>query len=194
VANQKPSQPDTFPTDPTELREFLKRAQRGDESTLPGLRAFLRSETAVESFRGNLAREAEEAFVSELMGKNLLIREALLRKLELLRAELAGPNPNSLERVLVERVVACWTWSQHADYRYARAGSLTLPQHELYQRRMGRAHQRFLAAAKTLATVRRLALPVLLAQVSLDQRQFHLNASGAAAKGGPTALPPAGDP
>src|SRR5205085_2151017 len=101
---------------------------------------------------------------------------AMIRKLELLRAELAGPNPTPLERLLVERVVACWLQVQDADVRYAQAmKQATMAWSEFHQRRMDRAHRRYLSALKTLAQVRKLALPVL--QVNIARKQ--VNVAGA---------------
>jgi hypothetical protein len=151
-----------IPTEPDELRKLLKRAQGGDASTLPALRKLLQEPAAVDELGGDLAQQAALSLIAAAAGKNLMFKEALTRKLELLRAELAGPSPAPVERLLVERVVACWLQVQDADVRYAQARDLSLAWGEHYQRRMDRAHKRYLSALKTLALVRRLALPVLL--------------------------------
>jgi hypothetical protein len=160
-----------FPADPKEARKFLERAQRGDAATLPALRKILQAPGAVDLFGGDLARQAEQSLIAAAAGENLAFKEALVRKLELLRAELAGPNPTPVERLLVERVVACWLQVQDADVRYAQAKDLSPEWGEYYQRRMDRAHKRYLSAIRTLALVRRLALPVLIAQVNVAARQ-----------------------
>src|SRR5262249_40006191 len=143
---------------------LLERSMKGDASTLPALKKFLENPAAVEVF-GDLDHQAAEAFIAAASGQNLLRKESLTRKLELLRAELTGPNPTPLERMLVERVVACWLQVQDADMRYAQAKNPSIEQGDYYQRRMDRAHRRYLSAIRTLATVRKLALPVL--QVNL---------------------------
>ena len=51
-------------------------------------------------------------------------REALPSKLELLRDELTGKNPTPIERLLVERVLACWLQVQVADIRDAQGEEL----------------------------------------------------------------------
>lgn len=143
------------------LDKLLKRAKAGDEKTVPELRKILaRAPELVNLYGGNLAEQAEWSLVKELAGKNLTFREAIWCKLKTLRAELTGPKPTPLERLLVERVVACWLQLQDADVRYAQAGNLTLDQGDYYQRRQDRAHRRYLSAIKTLAVVRRLALPI----------------------------------
>ena len=167
-----------IPTGVEELRKFLARAQGGDASTLPALRRMLQVPSAVELFGGELARQAERSLVEAAAGKDLAFKEALLRKLELLRAELGGPNPAPVERLLVERIVACWLQVQDADVRYAQAKGLSIEWYEYYQRRMDRAHKRYLSALKALALVRKLALPVLVAQVNVGGQQVNI-ATGA---------------
>jgi hypothetical protein len=161
-----------IPTGGDDLRKFLKRAQSGDASTLPVLRKLVESDTFVDQFGGNLARQAEHSLIAAAAGSDLLFKETLTRKLELLRAELSGPNPPPVERLLVERVVACWLQVQDADIRYAQAKDLSREWGEYYQRRMDRAHKRYLSAVKTLALVRKLARPVL--QVNIARKQVNV--------------------
>ena len=152
--------------------EFMDRARKGDRSTLPTLQKILKEQNAVESLGGNLAKKAEEAFITTAAGEDLLFCEALTSKMELLRAELAGPNPTPIERLLVERVVACWLQVQDAAVRYALAKDLSVKWYEYYQRRMNHSHKRYLSALKTLALVRRLAVPVL--QVNIAKKQINV--------------------
>jgi len=163
---------DTIPADAEEMRKFLKRAQSGDASTLPVLRRMLENPATVDQFGGDLAHQAALSLIDAAAGENLAFKEALTRKLELLRAELSGPNPTPLERLLVERIVACWLQVQDADVRFAQAKNLSLEWGDYYQRRMDRAHKRCLSAIKTLATVRKLALPVL--QVNIAKKQVNV--------------------
>jgi hypothetical protein len=158
-----------------EIGALVKRARKGDRTALPGLREVLCRPGFVDLLGGNLAQQAERSFIEAAAGNNLLFKETLTRKLEELRAELAGPNPTPVEKLLVERVVACWLQVQDADMRYAQAKDLSLRWLEYYQHRMDRAHARFLAAVKALAAVRRLAVPVL--QVNIARKQ--VNVAGA---------------
>ncbi len=165
------------PHDPKELVALLNRAQKGDDSTLPALRELMRDPYYVEVLGGNLARQAETGFIEAAYPRNLMFQEALRGKLEMLRKELAGPDPTPIERLLVGRVVACWLQVQEADLHYARCKSeLTLAQGDYHQRRMDRAHRRYLSALRTLAQVRRLALPVLIGQVNIAGQQVILPA------------------
>jgi hypothetical protein len=134
---------------------------------------MLQTPGVAEALGGDLAEQAERSLVRAASGDDLALREALLRKLELMRQELAGPNPSPLERLLVGRVAACWLHLHYAEMLYAQnMGKLSAGWEELHQRRISHAHRRYLAAIKTLATVRKLAVPVL--QVNIARRQVNV--------------------
>jgi hypothetical protein len=162
---------DEVPTDAEGLGKLLTRAQAGDASTLPVLRKVLENPELADLL-GNLAREAELSLIKAAAGENLVFKEALTRKLQLLRAELAGPSPTPVERLLVERIVACWLQVQDADTRFAQAKNLTFEGGDYCQRRMNHAHKRYLSAIKALALVRKLAVPVL--QVNIARKQVNV--------------------
>jgi hypothetical protein len=169
-----------------ELWALVQRAEKGDASTLPALRELLKEPAAVDLLGGELARQAEASLIHKAAGDNLAFREALTRKLELLRAELAGPAPTPLERLLVERVAACWLQLHDADVRLAQQEhKLSLAQAEYHQRSRDRAHKRYLSAIKTLAVVRKLAVPVL--QVNIARKQVNVASAGVVADGGKAA-------
>jgi hypothetical protein len=182
VADPKKIADAVIPSDAAGFRKLVERAERGDATTLPVLRKMLEAPGAVDRLGGDLAEQAIISLVRSAAGENLLFKEALTRKLELLRAELTGPAPTPLERLLAERVVACWLQVHDADIRFAKAKDLGLKWGAYYQDRMDRAHRRYLSAIKALAAVRRLAVPVL--QVNIAKKQ--INVAGA-----PT-LPPEG--
>src|SRR5262249_60099078 len=160
-----------------DLETLVRRAEKGDKTALPDLREVLKDPAAVDLLGGNLAGQAEASLIRNAAGDNLAAREALTRKLELLRAELAGPAPPPLERLLVERVATCWLQLHLADIRLAQQErEMTLAQGEYHQRSRDRAHKRYLSAIRTLALVRKLALPVL--QVNIARRQVNVAGPG----------------
>jgi hypothetical protein len=164
------------PTDPKELQKLVERAQRGDEAALPSVRELLKLPAAVDAFGGDLAREAQRILIGKFSDKNLLLRESVQRKLELLRAELAGASPTPLERLLVERVVACWLHLHHLEVIYAGKESMSLELGAYYQRSLSAAQKRYLSAIRTLALVRKLALPVV--QVNIARKQVNVASVG----------------
>lgn len=161
------------PTDShVELMQLFQRASTGDEATVPRLRELLKKPEAVGLLGGDLAEQVILSFTKSMGGKNIGFREAVQRKLELLRAELAGDNPTPVERLLVERVVACWLQVQDAELRSAQHNDPTIKQADFHQRRLDATNRRFLAAVKALALVRKLAVPVL--QVNIAKKQVNV--------------------
>jgi hypothetical protein len=143
------------------LQALVKRAEQGDESALPELRAALDANPWIWQRYGDLARQSQAAWLQLIAGPNLLLHESVERKAEQLRAELAGPEPSPLERLLVERVIACWLQTQYADAAYAQQQNPSPAQHTAALKRQAGSHQRYLYAIKTLATVRKLLKPAL---------------------------------
>jgi hypothetical protein len=148
---------------------LIRRAEAGDETSLPDLRRLLEDPRAVAAF-GDLAGRVRAALLKLVAGTNLLRQELTAREMDRLRADLLGPAPTVVERLLAERVVVGWLQLQEADLRLAAAradrGS------DVLQRRADHAHRRFLAALRALATVRRLAVPAL--QVNIGERQVNV--------------------
>ncbi len=126
---------------------------------------------------GDLARKAQQTLIAKFAGKNLLAKEVLTRKVEALHAELAGPAPTPLERLLVQRVVACWLHLHHLEQLYAEKESMALAHATYFQRSLTAAQKRYLAAIKALAVVRKLAVPVL--QVNIAKKQVNIAAPAA---------------
>jgi hypothetical protein len=145
------------------LRELVARAQAGDASVLPALREALDADPSLWQRCGDLAAQAQAAWLQLLAGHDLFLHESVQRKLEALRLELAGPDPSPLERLVVERILAGWLQVHYADSSYAQArGPQAAPAvlREM-QRRQESAQRRYLAAVKQLALIRRLLRPAV---------------------------------
>jgi hypothetical protein len=88
-------------------------------------------------------------------------------------AKLAGPSPSPAETVLAETAATCWFAFRLHEAQYAASvkseDGMTLAQSEHAQRRIDRAHRRFLSTVKTLAAVCRLALPAVQINVARQQ-------------------------
>lgn len=158
-----------------ELLALTDRAQKGDKSVLPALQELLKEPIFVDAWGGDLAKQAQLTLINKFSGQNLLFRESLTRKLDLLRDELAGPSATPLERLLVERIVACWLHLHHLEMVYGSKESMSLELGNYYQRSISSAQKRYLAAIKTLALVRKLAVPVL--QVNIAKKQVNVAGS-----------------
>jgi hypothetical protein len=155
-----------------ELTALLRRAESGDASTLPVLRQVLQADGALVEFAGNLAERHRRAVIESTAGNDLVCKEAIPRKLEQLRNDLAGKDLPPLERLLVERIVSCWLSLHEAELRFTQDPDLSVHQAVYWQERIDRAQRRYLAAIKTLAVIRKLAPPML--QVNIGQEQLNI--------------------
>jgi hypothetical protein len=166
------------------LAEILRTARAEDRSVVPDLQGTLDSPEATEAL-GNLARRVELQVVDAISLGNADMREAMLKKLAAMRAELAGPNPTPLELQIVERIVLSWLAVHDAELQASDAEDHV----DYWQRRIDHAHKRHLSAIKALATIRKLALPVLIGQLNVSQRQ--VNTAEIRSAGPPVAARPA---
>jgi hypothetical protein len=153
-------------------------------TALPALREILTHPVAVDALGGDLAKQTQRSLIGRPSGTDLLYKESVNRKLELLRAELAGPTPAPLKRLLVERVVSCWLHLHHLETVYADREKMNLEVGGYYQRCLTAAHKRYLSAIKPLALVRKRAIPVL--QVNIAKKQLNVASVGQVAEAEPT--------
>jgi hypothetical protein len=141
------------------LQRLVQRAEQGDASVLAELRAALDRNAWVWERYGDLAQQSQAAWLQLIAGSNLMLHEATSRKAAQLRAELAGPAPSPVERLLIERVIACWLQTNYADAAYAQLKGNAPGQHMAALRRQGAAQQRYLQAMRALVTIRKLLRP-----------------------------------
>jgi hypothetical protein len=140
-----------------DLVGLLEKAHEGDMEAVFSVRAALKDDPEAYVLvgtgdMGSLALENLACQASQSGGKtDYLMWTAILTKLDLLRAELSGPNPTAVERLLVERVVLSHLQVHQLDV--AAVGSSG----DAIDRRRTRAHNRYLAALRSLAAARRVA-------------------------------------
>jgi len=171
------------PTTQDGMRALLRQAGKGDTATLPTIRKLLENPENIDLLGGNLARCAEVSFAKAIAGEDLAVQTAIEAKLKAMRKELLGESPSPVEVLLVSRAVACWLQVQDADIRYAQAqGDLTIKQADYHQPRMDAANRRYLAALRTLAQVRKFAVPAL--QVNIAKKQVNVVTPASASPAG----------
>jgi hypothetical protein len=158
VADNPKAKPDPRPGN-EELARLLARAEQGDRSVLPQLRAALDADASLWRQYGDLAAHAEASLILLAAGPNLLLSESLQRKLQTMKKELGGERPSPLDRLLVERAAATWLQVSYYDALLAQAKGANEGRLKLLQGQQDAAHRRHLTALKTLATVRKLLTP-----------------------------------
>jgi len=145
------------------LKDLVDRAQQCDRSVLPQLRENLDNKPRLWQEYGDLAHQAQLLWLSQLAGKDVFLEESVRRKLDELRAQLAGTEPSPLEKLLVERILACWLQVHYADCLYvqARGPESTPAVRQELMKRQDSSQKRYLASIKQLALLRKLVRPAL---------------------------------
>jgi hypothetical protein len=172
------------PAPGAETTALYARARKGDESCLPVVRALLddpeRGGELVEA-AGSPAEWLIQSLTQKMAGEDVLVLEAARRKIQDVQAGLEGSDPTPIERLLAERASLCWFETNWYEERFANADSMSIREADFFQRRIDRAHRRFLSAVETLARVRKLALPFLQLNIARNQQ---VNMAGAGPTGG----------
>ncbi len=148
---------------PQEVRELLERASRGDVTALPAVRQAFKDHPELVAALGDLALHAQESLLALATGDCLTAREAIRLEVADLRARLAETTCTELEKLLVERIVVTYIEVFYFDVdlaRHLKSCPGSSPALTAAERRLDRAHNRYLTAIRTLATVSRLLKPV----------------------------------
>ena len=136
----------------------MDRSAHGDPSVVPELWAWFREHHDIWSFATDVARQAELAAMALYTGPDPADQQIMGRRLQQLKAELAGPSPSPIEQLLANRAALDWLLLHLLDH----AG---LPNSPLAKVRIGpdfrekmqeKLHRRFTRSVKALADVRRL--------------------------------------
>jgi hypothetical protein len=140
----------------SELQGIVAKAKSGDERVLPRLRQLLDAHPRIWQTYGDLGAQAEMAWITMIAGKNLHLRECLLRKIAAMKDDLAGAAASPLEKLVIERVVVCWLQLQHADCLEAQTGGESINLATFKMKRQEAAHRRYLGAIGALIAHRKL--------------------------------------
>ena len=108
-----------------EVRTLLALAAMGDRDALPLLRRPCSTAgPASGETLGDLATHVQMAWVHRIGRSDVAVKEALGRRADALRNELAAPGATPLERLLIDRVVATWLEVHAADLDAAVVGDV----------------------------------------------------------------------
>jgi hypothetical protein len=152
------------------LDDLVTRA-REDPNALKELRRVLADDPHrfVMIGFGDIAGLAKMLLIATMNKASPLRGQATAIKAELLRAELEGPTPTVVERLLVERIVLSWLTVHWIEADLALfAPRDAFPQAARLDRRLSRASARYVQALKALASVRRLDLSPMMAVVQVN--------------------------
>ena len=147
-----------------ELEVLSDKARDGDKEAKVELRQALReSSPEIVARASDFARTGQRVLAETIAGDEPLREEAIVTRLELMRAEVAGGNPTPLEALLTERVVSSWLVVEVLEAlmnaQLKRGESVPRAPTSYLKFIIGwleSAHRRYLSSIRELARVRKL--------------------------------------
>ena len=139
------------------FRALVDAANKGDPDALKRLREVLDCNPQIWQRIGDLAAHARLTLVRLIANGDKLLFESIQRQARDMESQLLGTSPSLLERLSVQRVVACWLQLQYADAMVCTAND-QLAQAKFWSVHQDRAHRRYTSAIKQLTAVRQLLL------------------------------------
>jgi hypothetical protein len=146
-----------------ELQVLSDKVESGDKGAVLELRrAVEQSSSEVVTFCASIAQDYRRLAAATGSGGDPLVREAMVEGADRLAKELAGANPTALEVLLAERIASLWVLTEtqeallFASYRRDQKKPVS-PSFMIQMCRIQEStNRRYLAAIRTLATVRKL--------------------------------------
>jgi hypothetical protein len=146
------------------LEALSEKVEEGSNGARKELRKAVReSAPEVISRASDIGRRGRWVLIKTI-ARDPLTEEALVARLDLMRAEVAGPDPSPLEVLLTERICSLWLLIEVLECIVSAQLSSDLPKEQRTGMSFLRdvfkwqesASRRYLAALKTLAQVRKL--------------------------------------
>lgn len=147
-----------------ELRTLSERVEDGDKVRKELRKALRESAPAVISRASDIGRRGQWALIKTVAANDPLTEEALVARLDHMRAEVAGPDPSPLEVLLTERICSLWLLIEVLECLVSAQLSSDLPREQRSPmsflqhvfKWQESANRRFLSAIRELARVRKL--------------------------------------
>jgi len=146
------------------LHALSKEAEAGNKEARKELRRVLReSSPEIVTRCSDFARRGQAILAETMAAGEPLMEEAVLRRLDLMRAEVAGEDPTPLEVLLTERIVSLWLVVEvleallNAQLKRGKGVPRTSPSYlKFIIGWLESYHRQYLASIRELARVRRL--------------------------------------
>lgn len=148
-----------------ELHTLVQRAKSGDLAALPELRKYLDANPQLWKGPGNVALQAQAAWIDLIAGPNRHLRECMTRQLNHMKQELAGSSPSPLEAMLVERLITNWLQLGYLETREAQVDEKSEKWFALKMQRQALAERQFRGAVNALVTLRQLSTKPITVEV-----------------------------
>lgn len=153
-------------TDRVEIDLFrnVRKANGGDKNAIAALRTELdgANGNAIIGVCGDLAFQAEESLLVAMLDEQEGAKTCVREKMKQMRKELGWQESSALESILIERIVATWLDLYFAEVVFHQWKGGSIPEGKYKQHRIDRSHRQHLSVVKMLATVRKMALPIMV--------------------------------
>jgi hypothetical protein len=173
----------TAPAGDAEAVEVFAKARAGDEAAQAKVRALI-LERGWADWLGDLGRQATRQLIHRAAGGDPVWVAGITEKVNTLRRELLGEDPSALDEVLARRVVNGWIATHALELELTLHPPADPKRRDYLDRALSRAQKRLTDAARELARVRRLKLPVVLTQINVAEKQVVATPTPPAALGG----------
>jgi hypothetical protein len=156
-----------------QVRALSNRIKAGDAGARYELRDVLEKDWVLWGQLADLEESTIKLMLNQVAAPtDPMTLELFSLQVEKLKQDLAGPEPSPMETALAGRCALLWLQALLADRSLTAAfdkqyWSLM----EMLSQTAERANRKFLAAVRTLAVVRRLALPVLISQTTIERTE-----------------------
>ena len=159
-------------TTPEEF-QLIKRASANEEEARQAVRQLLAGRPALVTAISNTASELETTLINSAGGQGVLVYESVRAELAMVRASLRQPHDGALEELLISQVVLCWFALMNAERQRSERWSQGISNVSagFLDRHVSQLRGDFLRAARALASVRRILIPVV--QVNIAARQVN---------------------
>lgn len=148
-----------------ELETLIARAKRGDAEAIPRLRQYLERNPILWMRSGDLALQAQAAWITLIAGPDRYLKECLVRKVNDLKQQLGGPSPSPLESLMVERIVMAWLRLYYCDTHDAQHEESSVSWAEFRLKRYRTMSDLYAKSIGALALLRKLTLATVLPDV-----------------------------
>jgi len=138
------------------FKDLVKEANSGSPEALAQLRHVLDDNPQIWRAVGDLALQARMVLARTLANGDQLVLDSILRHAFELETELLSGTSTPLERLTVQRIVACWLETNYAAVQGPEPTGATLKHARFALQVRESAEKRFNAAIKSYSLVRQL--------------------------------------
>lgn len=168
---KEPKKPTPFinfvaPDNDAEAVELFAKARTGDINAAIAVRKLIVSRNWAEHL-GNLAYTATSQMIARATAGDEVWKAAVDEKIVALSNDLGGATATLLEKLLIGRVLNGWLAIHILEIQQALRPPATIKEREHLDRAISRAQKRYTEAITSLARIRRLNMPLVLAQVNV---------------------------